>query len=183
MSPRFKTSEQLNNMFCFLWSPSSSTEQEDSENSDPSLIVPDNVENTYKNYCRDLSKFYPNDLNEGQMLKEVHPLNKLKQNDNLFGKLSSLQLLNKIYEKGLQSIFPQICVALRIFVSISVSATSGERSFSELAIVKNCRRSTMGQECLTGLIMLSSERDLARKINYETVTEAFSSKCAWKATL
>ena len=180
---RFETSEQLNNMFCFLWSPSSSTEQADSENSDPSPPVPEDVENTYKNYCRDLSKFYPNDLNEDQMLEEVRLLFKLKQNENLFGKLSSLQLLNKIYEKGLQSIFPQICVALRIFVSIPVSAASGERSFSKLAIVKNCRRSTMGQERLTGLITLSSERDLARKIKYETVIEAFASKCARKATL
>ena len=117
------------------------------------------------------------------MLEEVRLLNELKQNDNLFATLSSLQLLNKIYEKGLQSIFPQICVALRIFVCIPVSAASGERSFSHLAIVKNCRQSTMGQERLTGLIMLSSERDLARKINYETVIEAFALKCAWKATL
>ena len=98
---RFKTTEQLNNMFCFLWRPSSSTEQEDSENSDPSLPVPEDVENTYKNCCRDLSKFYPNDLNEDQMLEEVRLLNKLKQNDNLFGKLSSLQLFEKIYEKGI----------------------------------------------------------------------------------
>ena len=117
------------------------------------------------------------------MLEEVRLLNNLKQNDNLFAKLSSLQLLNKIYEKRLQSIFPQIYVALRIFVSIPVSAASGERSFSQLAIVKNCRRSTMWQERLTGLITLSSERDFARKINYETVTEAFSSMCARKATL
>ena len=123
---RFQRSEQLNNMFCFLWSPSSSTEQEDSENSNPSPSVPEDDENPYKNYCRDLSKFYPNDLNEDQMLEEVRLLNKLKQNDNLFGKLSFLQLLNKIYEKGLQSIFPQICVALRIVVSIPVSAASGK---------------------------------------------------------
>ena len=40
------------------------------------------------------------------MLEEVRLLNKLKQNDNLFGKLPSLQLLNMIYEKGLQIIFP-----------------------------------------------------------------------------
>ena len=78
---RFETSEQLNNMFCFLWRPSSSTGQEDLENSDPS--PPEDVENTYKNYCRDLSKFYPNDLNEDQMLEEVRLLYKLKQNDNL----------------------------------------------------------------------------------------------------
>jgi hypothetical protein len=180
---RFETSEQLNNMFSFLWGPSSITGQGDTENSDQSLS--EDVENTCKakNYCRNLSKFYPNDLNEDQILEELRLLNKLKQNDNLFGKLSSLQLLNKIYEKGLQSIFPQICVALSIFVSIPVSAASGERSFSKLAIVKNCRRSTMGQERLTGLITLSSERDIARKINYDTVIEAFASRCARKARI
>ena len=40
----------------------------------------------------------------------------------------------------------------------------------------------MGQERLAGLITLSSDRDLARQ-NYETVIEAFASKCARKATL
>ena len=173
MTRRFQTSEQLNNMFCFLWTPSSIT-----ENSRQS----EDVESTRKSCCHDLSKFYPDDLNGDQIFEELRLL-KLKQNDNLVGKLSSLQLLNKIYEKGLQSIFPQICVALRIFVSIPVSAASGERSFSKLAIVKNCRRSTMGQERLSGLITLSSETDMARKINYDTVIEAFALRCARKARI
>jgi hypothetical protein len=111
----FETTEQLN-MFCFLWSPSSIIGQEDSDQS-----LSEDIENTYKNYCRNLSKFYPNDLNEDQNLEELRLLNKLKQNDNLCGKLSSLQLLNNIYEKGLQSIFPQIYIALRIFISMPVS--------------------------------------------------------------
>ena len=42
-------------------------------------------------------------------------------------------------------ILPQVSVALRLFVCIPVSVSSGERSFSKLGIVKNCRRSTMGQ--------------------------------------
>ena len=115
MKCTFETTEQLN-MFCFLWSPSSIIGQEDSDQS-----LSEDIENTYKNYCRNLSKFYPNDLNEDQNLEELRLLNKLKQNDNLCGKLSSLQLLNNIYEKGLQSIFPQIYIALRIFISMPVS--------------------------------------------------------------
>ena len=145
---RFETTKQVNNMSGFLWNPPSTTEE---------------VENTYKAYCPDLSKFYPNDLNEKEIFEELRFLNKRRQNDNLFGKLSSLELVNKIYEKGLQTILPQICVALRIFISISVSVASGKRSFSKLAVVKNCRRSTMGQGRLSGLILLSSEHDLARK--------------------
>ena len=68
-------------MFCFLWTLPSTTED---------------AENTYKAYCRD--------LNEKEIFKELRLLNKLRQNDNLFGKLSSLELLNKIHEKGLQTI-------------------------------------------------------------------------------
>ena len=49
-------------MFCFLWNPPSTTEDE---------------ENTYKAYCRDLPKFYPNDLNEKEIFKELRLLNKL----------------------------------------------------------------------------------------------------------
>jgi hypothetical protein len=61
----------------------------------------------------------------------------LKQSNSLgekVGKLSSIPLLNKIYEKGLQTILPQVCVVLRLFVSIPVSVASGERSFSKPSI-------------------------------------------------
>ena len=64
-----------------------------------------------------------------------------------------------------------------------MSVSSGERSFSKLGIVKNCQRSTMGQERLSSLIMLSCERDIARKINYDDVIESFAFKCARKASL
>ena len=77
----------------------------------------------------------------------------------------------------------QVCVALRLFVSIPLSVSSGERFFSKLGIVKNCRRSTMGQERLSSLIMLSCERDIARKINYDDVNKSFVLKCARKSSL
>ena len=41
----------------------------------------------------------------------------------------------------------------------------------------------MGQEGLSSLIMLSRERDIARKINYDDVIESFAFKYARKASL
>ena len=41
----------------------------------------------------------------------------------------------------------------------------------------------MGQERLSSLIMLSCERDVARKINYDDVNKSFAFKCARKASL
>ena len=49
--------------------------------------------------------------------------------------------------------------------------------------MKSFRQSTMGQERLTGLITFSSGRDLARKINYDTVIQAFASRCKRKAII
>ena len=89
----------------------------------------------------------------------------------LFGKVSSLELLNKIYQKGLQNIFPQTCVALRILLPFA----EGERSFSKLAIVKNRLRSTMGQDRLSSLLLLSCEHDLARSLNYDDIIDTYAS--------
>ena len=100
----------------------------------------------------------------------------------LFGKVTSIELLNKIYEKGLQNLFPQTCIALRIFFTIPVSV-AGECSFSKLAIVKNHLRSTMGQDCLSALVLLSSERDLARKLNYDSIINSFASSRARRVHL
>ena len=41
----------------------------------------------------------------------------------------------------------------------------------------------MRQERLSSLIMLSCERDIARKINYDDVIESFAFKCVRKAFL
>ena len=170
---RFEKTKQVNDMFSFLWNLSKVTSTDDNEA----------AERTIEICCKNLSNFYPRDLNEQGLLEEMRILERLQKSDILDEKLTSIALLNKVYEKGLQTILPQVCVALRLFVCIPVSVSSGERSFSKLGIVKNCRRSTMGQERLSSLIMLSCERDIARKINYDDVIESFAFKCARKASL
>ena len=41
----------------------------------------------------------------------------------------------------------------------------------------------MGQERLSGLILLLSECDLARNISYDAVIDSFASRCAQKARM
>ena len=94
--------------------------------------------------------------------------------------LTSLEFLNKIYDKGLQNILPQTVVALRIFIAISVSVAEGERTFSKLSLIKNSLRSTMSEQRLNALTLLSCEHDLAKKVNYDSVIEAFARKKARK---
>jgi len=54
-----------------------------------------------------------------------------------------LQLLNAILNYGMQSAFVNVCIAIRIFLTMPVTVASAERSFSKLKLVKNYLHSTM----------------------------------------
>jgi hypothetical protein len=97
--------------------------------------------------------------------------------------LLPFQLLNDITAKNLQNLFPNICVALRIFCTLPVSVASAERSYSVLARIKNFHRSCSTQAKLSGLATLCLEAELARKLNLNSVIDVFASSKARKACL
>lgn len=65
-----------------------------------------------------------------------------------------------------------IVVALRIFLTITVSNATCERSFSKLKLIKTYQRSTMSQERLSNLAILSIERKI--NVNFNHVIEKFA---------
>ena len=125
--------------------------------------------------ARQLAKFYSNDVKEDDLVEEVCHFDRLKA-PSLFNRGKSLNLLNQIYSKGLQPIFPSISILLRIFHTMPISVAKGERSFSKLKIIKNHIRATMGQERLSNLMMLSIKNDLAKSLSYDEVIYNFASK-------
>lgn len=74
----------------------------------------------------------------------------------------------------LQSIFSEVCIALRIFCTLPVSVAIGERAFRKVNLIKNYLRSTMSQERLIGLDMLSIEHDLARRLDFKDLIKDFA---------
>ena len=65
------------------------------------------------------------------------------------------ELLNKLTALKLDSLFPNVIIALRIFLTISVSVASGERSFSsKLGLVKDKLRNSTLQDRLVGLCII-----------------------------
>ena len=75
---------------------------------------------------------YGNDLSLEDLEKGPRHLVKFSQSIGAT-RNKGLALLNLIYEKKLESLYPQVCICFQIFLSIPVSVASGERSFSKLA--------------------------------------------------
>uniref|UniRef100_A0A096MAY1 HAT C-terminal dimerisation domain-containing protein n=1 Tax=Poecilia formosa TaxID=48698 RepID=A0A096MAY1_POEFO len=99
------------------------------------------------------------------------------------GIISAPLLLQFIREKKLQDIFPNVDIAFRLYLTFPVTNASGERSFSKLKIVKNRLRSTMGQERLNHLTLMSIESDLVRKLDFSDLVKEFAAKKSRKKIL
>lgn len=72
--------------------------------------------------------------------------------------------------------YPNAIIAYRILLTIPVTVASAERSFSKLKLLKSYMRSTMTQERLNGLAMISIESDVFEDTDYEGIIEDFISR-------
>ena len=63
---------------------------------------------------------------------------------------SLLDLLRYLQSSRLHEVFPNVSVALRVVLTIPVTVTSGERSFSKLKLIKTYLRASMKQDRLNG---------------------------------
>ena len=88
--------------------------------------------------------------------------------------IKALSLLNTIQRMKLEAIFPNICIELRIFLTLSVTIATAEVSFSKLKLIKNYLQSTMSQIRLVDLALLSIESELARTIDFNSVIDKFA---------
>ena len=59
---------------------------------------------------------------------------------------SPYKILNEISRLDLKELFPEVVAVLKIFLTIPVTVASGERSFSQLNLIKSAIRSCMGQD-------------------------------------
>ena len=76
--------------------------------------------------------------------------------------------------------FSNICIALRILLTIPVTVAFVGRSFSKLKLIKSYLRSTMSQERLSGLAILSIEKKMLVKLEYKNSISNFVSQKAKK---
>ena len=129
---------------------------------------------------QDLVSSYPEDFDGAAMVSEIHflkdCLGPFLQPDQEISQLKPMDVLNTIHKNGLESSFPNIDIALRIFLTLPVTVATNERSFSKLKLIKNYLRSSMGQDRLSHLAILSIEHEMSNSIPFDELINDFALK-------
>ena len=125
---------------------------------------------------RSLALTYKNDVDVEQTLAE-YSVYKSLYHDFLEGIDDSPATLEELSEflvaTSLDKAFPNITTLVKIGVTIPVSTAGVERSFSHLKLIKSYLRSTIGQDRLSNLALLSIERRVALSLDFDEVITSF----------
>ncbi|XP_065664386.1 zinc finger MYM-type protein 1-like [Hydra vulgaris] len=131
-------------------------------------------ENSLSAYCKNLQIKFA-DIDSEDLESELKRfVIVIKEEKNALLK-SAYDFLNYIYKEKLQETYPNLVFALRIILTLPVTVASAERSFSKLKLIKTFHRSTMADERLSSLAMLSIENEVARTLSYEGIINEFAS--------
>ena len=76
---------------------------------------------------------------------------------------------------SLTTTYPDVCTAYVIYMNVAVTVATTERSFSKLKLIKNFLQSSMSQERLSGLALLSIENKRAKNLDFRKVIQQFAS--------
>ena len=89
-------------------------------------------------------------------------------------------ILNTLMKLELANCFPDLVTAYCIFLALSVNDATNERSFSKLKLIKLFLRSTMAQDRLSDLGILSIEKERFSEIDGNAILESFAQTKARK---
>jgi len=92
-------------------------------------------------------------------------------------------LYQLILQKRVQESFPNVEIALRVYLVLMISNCSAERSFSKMKLIKNRLRTPMCNDRLSHLALMSIEADILHDINFEDLVTEFAKKKARKVSL
>ncbi|KAL4098032.1 hypothetical protein QTP88_022704 [Uroleucon formosanum] len=129
-----------------------------------------------KKAAMDLAMKYEKDINCAEFIDEITDFQHVVKSiiPDHIKSATVIELLQLIQDYNLKESYPNIEIVFRIFLTMPVTAATCERSFSKLKLIKNYLRSTMGQERLSNLSILSIENEVAGEINFEDVIDEFA---------
>jgi len=119
-----------------------------------------NIEEIDNEILREKSKqlvaIYSEDL-EPDLENEIIQFKAIVKHFSAEEKSSMHSLIEALTTSQLNESFPNVEIALKLFVSIPCSNASGERSFSVLERVKNYQRTSLSDEKMSSLTLMNIE--------------------------
>lgn len=131
-------------------------------------------------HAKKLVEWYPEDLEPtlGNELKQLGSL--VKEFDQKPDEAFECFLYRIICEEengfSLKSTFPNCEILLRIYLTIMVTNSTGERSFSKMKLIKNRLRTSMSTDRLANLALMSIENDILKELEFESIIRDFAFK-------
>ena len=80
--------------------------------------------------------------------------------------------------KHLVEVYPNLFIALKVLLTFSLSIASSERSFSKLKLIKTFYQSTIMDDRLSSLAIISIESDCAWSLDYNHAIDVFAAEKA-----
>jgi hypothetical protein len=81
-----------------------------------------------------------------------------------------------IVQRKLSEVYANVFVLLRTVITVPIATASAERSFWRLKLIKTYLRTTMAQERLTRLAILSVQNDVVSALDYSEILGSLSSR-------
>ena len=91
-------------------------------------------------------------------------------------------LYTSIVDKHVEDAFENLEIALRIYLALMITNCSSERFFSKINIINNILRTSMLNERLNNLALLSTESDILRELVFDDLIDNFASGKARKVS-
>ncbi|KAL4092349.1 hypothetical protein QTP88_026870 [Uroleucon formosanum] len=79
-----------------------------------------------------------------------------------------------VHENNLKEVFPNVYISLRLYLILPVSNCEAERTNSKLELIENARKTSLHQEKLNSLALLSAERDITNTLDFSYLIQKFS---------
>ncbi|XP_066965664.1 uncharacterized protein [Macrobrachium rosenbergii] len=105
-------------------------------------------------------------LNAQISVAKRHFLTKNEKPQNLF------ELYDEL--KPLECAYSEILKIVKILITLPVTTASNERLFSVLSLVKTSLRTTVKNERLNDLLLMASEKELVKNLNYDILVNNFA---------
>ena len=127
-----------------------------------------------------LVKAYPKDLDQNLAVEipQYYAYLKAKYQDTMDTPTSLTLTHSELYrvlcDDNLADVFPNVEIALRIFLTLMCTNCTAERSFSKLKYIKNPNRSSLSQERLNSLALLFINSDILRNLDFADIIKKFA---------